>query len=315
MLAYLLRRMLQALLLLLGLSVAVFGLVFLAPADPAQILAAQRLGDAPTVEQVAVIAQRYGLDQPWPVQYGRWLWGLLQGDLGYSLRTEALVIAEIGPALSFSLRLGLLTWVGVLLVGTLIGVLAALYRGTVGDHLTRLVALVAVSIPEFWLAFLLILLFAVQLGWLPSFGARSAQHFILPILALGLGHAARLSRLMRSMLLNQLQQDYLRTARAKGLHAHLILLYHALPNLAIPYVTAIAYSAVSLISGSVIIETLFSLPGLGSAYTVAVNHRDLPMIQAIVLLFAAIIVGINLLVDLSYGFFDPRIRLADKSRM
>lgn len=314
MLTYLLRRILQALLLLLVLSVAVFGLIFLAPSDPAQVIAAQRLGDVPSAEEVAIIAHRYGLDQPWPMQYGRWLGLLIQGDLGYSLRTEILVVDEIGPALRFSLRLGLLTLAGVLLIGTSTGILAALHRGKLGDHLSRFIALVAVSIPEFWLAFLLILLFAVHLGWLPSFGARSPQHLILPIVALGLGHAARLSRLTRSMLLDQLQQDYLRTARAKGISPLHMLIRHALPNLAVPYITIIAYIAANLISGSVIIETLFSLPGLGSAYAIAVSYRDLPMIQSIVLIFTTMVVIMNLLVDISYGLFDPRIRLASKVR-
>jgi peptide/nickel transport system permease protein len=312
MAAYFLRRVFQAGLMLLGLSVVVFALVYLAPADPAQVIAAHRVGDAPTPENVAYVARLYGLDQPLPVQYGRWLWHTLQGDLGYSLRTERRVVDEIAPPLVFSLRLGLLTLLGVLLTGTLTGVLTAVRRDGMGAQLSRIVALWAVSIPEFWLAFLLILVFAIHLGWLPSFGARSARHLILPVVALGLGHAARLSRLIRSMLLEQLHQDYLRTARAKGLPPRLALLRHALPNLAVPYITVVAYTSTSLISGSIIIETFFSLPGLGNAYALAVGHQDIPMIQSIVLLFTTMIVLMNLLADLSYGYFDPRIRLSGK---
>ena len=306
---YLLRRVLHAAGLLVALSMAVFGLIYLSPADPARVIAAQRLGDAPTPEQVAEVAALYGLDQPLAVQYVRWLARTLVGDLGFSLRTGELVRHEMAAAINVSLRLGLATLAWVLVVGTGVGIGAALQRNRLWDHLARGGALVAVSIPEFWLAFLLILVFAVHLGWLPSFGARSWQHFILPMVTLGLGQAARLSRLTRSMLLEQLRQDYLRTVRAKGLPTHIALLRHALPNMAIPYITVVAFQFASLISGTVIIETLFSLPGLGSAYAIAVSYRDLPMIQSVVLLFAALIVLTNLLADVSYGFFDPRVQL------
>jgi ABC-type dipeptide/oligopeptide/nickel transport system permease component len=237
----------------------------------------------------------------------------MQGDLGHSLRNGELVRDEIASAFALSLRLGLGTLLWVLVVGTGVGVVAALQRDKWWDHLSRSAALVAVSIPEFWLAFLLILLFAVHLKWLPSFGATSGKHLILPMIALGLGQAARLSRMTRSMLLEQLHQDYLRTARAKGLPMPIALLRHALPNLAIPYITVVVSQLASLISGTVIIETLFSLPGLGNAYAVAVGYRDLPMIQSVALLFATVIVLSNLVADLSFGVFDPRVRLYDKA--
>lgn len=313
MITYILRRSAHAAVLLWLLSMAVFALIYLGPAEPARVIAAQRLGDAPTDAEVAAVAATYGLDQPLAVQYFRWFSRVLIGDLGHSLRNGELVLTEVGHAFGFSLRLGLVTLGGVLVVGTGAGILAALRPHSWWDHMLRAIALVGVSVPEFWLAFLLILLFAVQLGWLPSFGARSSQHLILPALALGVGQAARLSRMMRSMMLDQMGQPYLQTARAKGLTTFRLLVHHALPNLAIPYITLITHLIASLISGTVIIETLFSLPGLGNAYAAAVSYQDLPMIQSIVLLFATILVVLNLVADVSYGLFDPRVRLYDRN--
>jgi peptide/nickel transport system permease protein len=170
--------------------------------------------------------------------------------------------------------------------------------------------LISVAIPEFWLAFLLISLFAVQLQWLPSFGAKSGLHLILPMLALGLGQAARLSRLTRTLLLNELHQEYIRTAHGKGLRPIGVILRHALPNAALPFITLLAFQFSGLAGGALIIETLFTWPGLGSYYITAVDYRDLPVIQTMVLLFAVIVITINLVADLSYGWFDPRVRLS-----
>jgi ABC-type dipeptide/oligopeptide/nickel transport system permease component len=198
----------------------------------------------------------------------------------------------------------------VLLVGTIAGIWAALRPNSLADQAIRLTGLVGVSIPDFWLAFVLILIFAVYLGWLPSFGAKSWLHLILPAFTLAVGQAARLSRLTRSILRESLRQDYMRTARAKGLSRPTLLFRHALPNIAVPFVTVVAYQFSALISGTVIIETVFSWRGLGSYYIEAVNFRDLPVIQATVLLFGAIIIFSNLLADLTYGLFDPRLRLS-----
>lgn len=308
MLRYLVFRLVNSFLLLICLSFLVYLLIYLAPADPAQMIAAQRVGGTPNVEQIAWVRASYGLDRPIPVQYGYWLRSALTGDLGYSIRTDRAIVEELGKHLRFSATLGGITMIFVLLLAAPVGVLAALQVNRGWDQLVRLGSLVLVSIPDFWLGFLLILIFAVQLSWLPSFGARSWQHYLLPIATLGLGQAARLSRLLRSLVLDQLRSDYLRTARAKGIALPPRLWRHLLPNIAVPFVTVSVQQLGMLISGTIIIETLYSLPGLGNYYAQAVNYRDIPVIQATVLLFASIIVLLNLLVDLSYTAIDPRIR-------
>lgn len=312
MAAYLLRRVVHSTLLLLALTFFVFLLIHLAPSDPAHVIAGLRTGDAPTQEQVREVRAAYGLEQPLPVQYGRWLLRIAHGDLGDSIRTGRSVRQELAEGFGYSLRLGTLAMLVTVLVGLTTGLIAALVGRGVWDNLLRGGALVLVSTPDFWLAFLLIMVFSVQLGWLPSFGARGGWHFVLPVVTLAAGYAARLSRLTRSILLEQLCHDYLRTARAKGLHRRTILLRHVLPNLAAPLATVLAYQFAGLISGAIIVETVFSLPGLGNAYAIAVTYRDLPMIQATVLTFTVIILVTNLLADLTCGLVDPRIRLTDR---
>jgi ABC-type dipeptide/oligopeptide/nickel transport system permease component len=305
---YLLQRLLNSIMLLIGLSFLVYLLIYLAPADPAQIIAGQRAGGTPTADQIAWVRAEYGLDRPIWIQYSHWLQRTLAGDLGYSIRTDKAIVQELARHLRLSVALGVVTMLLVLLLAVPTGVLAAYQVNRGWDQLLRFNALVLVSLPDFWLGFLLILLFAVHLGWLPSFGAKSWQHFLLPVITLGLGHAARLSRLLRSLLLDQLQSDYLRTARAKGIGRLALLGGHLFPNIAVPFVTVAMRQLGMMISGTLIIETLFSLPGLGHYYAQAVAYRDIPVIQATVLFFATVIVLLNLLVDLSYTLFDPRIR-------
>jgi ABC-type dipeptide/oligopeptide/nickel transport system permease component len=305
---YLFQRLLNSVILLFGLSLLVYLLVYLAPADPAQIIAAQRVGGTPNADQIAWVRAEYGLDRPIWVQYGHWLQRTVAGDLGHSIRTDKAIAPELARHLRLSVALGGVTMLFVLLLAVPSGVLAAHQANRGWDQILRFNALVLVSLPDFWLGFLLILIFAVHLGWLPAFGARSWQHFLLPVITLGLGHAARLSRLLRSLLLDQWQSDYLRTARAKGIGRLALLGRHLLPNIAVPFVTVAMQQLGMLISGTIIIETLFSLPGLGHYYAQAVAYRDIPVIQATVLLFATMVVLLNLLADLSYTLFDPRIR-------
>ena len=309
MLTYLLKRLFGAVLIFLGLSLLVYLLIYLSPADPAQVIASQRLGGPARPEDVARIQREYGFDQPVPIQYLRWLGQAIQGDLGYSIRTGNLITSEMAARVGFSILLGTAAMALVLLIGTIFGTWAALKPDSVADNAIRFTGLVWVAIPDFWLAFLLILIFAVHLGVLPSFGARSGLHLILPAVTLAVAQAARLSQLVRSILLDVLRQDYMRTAKSKGLPSSIRLFRHAMPNIAVPYVTVVAYQFSALISGAIIIETVFSWPGLGSYYIEAVNFRDLPVIQATVLAFGVIIIFFNLLADLAYGIFDPRLRL------
>lgn len=313
MFVYLLKRLINAGLILLGVSLLVYLLIYLSPADPAQVIASQRLGRPAQAEDVAQVRAALGLDQPILVQYLHWLGQIVRGDFGYSIRTDKLIRVELPSRIGWSLLLGGVAMGLVLLVGTTAGAWAALRPHSLADKLIRFTGLIGVSIPDFWLAFILILIFAVYLSWLPSFGAKSGLHLILPAVTLAVGQAARLSQITRSILLDSLRQDYLRTAQAKGLSQAARLIRHALPNIAVPYVTVTAYQFSALISGTIIIETVFSWPGLGSYYIEAVNFRDLPVIQATVLVFGVIIIFSNLLADLTYGLFDPRLRLNDAS--
>ena len=310
MLPYLLGRLFSAVLIFLGLSLLVYLLIHLSPADPAQVIAAQRLGGPAGSEDIAQIRREYGLDQPVPLQYLRWLGQALRGDFGYSIRTDRLIRSELPSRIGFSMLLGIAAMALVLLIGTALGTWVALKPNSVADHAIRFTGLVWVAIPDFWLAFVLILIFAVHLGLLPSFGARSGLHLVLPAITLAVSQAARLSQLVCSILHDALRQDYMRTAESKGLPPSAQLFRHAMPNIAVPYVTVVAYQFSALISGAIIIETVFSWPGLGSYYIEAVNFRDLPVIQATVLVFGVIIIFFNLLADLAYGIFDPRLRLS-----
>ncbi len=311
MLPYLLRRLFSAALIFLGLSLLVYLLIYLSPADPAQVIAAQRLGGGPArSEDIAQVRKEYGLDRPIPLQYLGWLGQALRGDFGYSIRTNRLISSELPSRIGFSMLLGTAAMALVVLIGTTLGIWAALKPDSVADNAIRITGLVWVAIPDFWLAFVLILIFAVHLGLLPSFGAKSGLHLILPAVTLAGPQAARLSQLLRSILQDVLRQDYMRTAASKGLPPSAQLFRHAMPNIAVPYVTVVAYQFSALISGAIIIETVFSWPGLGSYYIEAVNIRDLPAIQATVLVFGVIIIFFNLLADLAYGTFDPRLRLS-----
>lgn len=307
---YLLKRLLHAGFLLLGTTLLSYLLLYLAPADPAQVIAAQRLGGQPNPAQVAWVRQHYGLDQPWFQQYLRWLRRTLQGDFGVSIRTGQAIYEEVGRALHYSLVLTFWTTAFVVLVGGTGGVWAALRPHTLWDRLLQLGGLVCVSVPEFWLAFLLIWCFAITLGWLPSYGAASGSHLILPVLSVGIGQAARVCHVTRTLLLHERGTDYLRTACAKGRSQAGALLCHGVPNIAVPFVTLLAHQVSLILSGAIIIETLFTWPGLGTYFITAVHFRDVPVIQALVLLFTVLIVGLHLLADLSYGLLDPRIHLA-----
>jgi ABC-type dipeptide/oligopeptide/nickel transport system permease component len=306
---YLLRRAFHSLLVLVGVSVLVFGLLYLAPADPAQVIAAQRTGGPPSPADLAYVREIHGLDQPLVVQYGRWLGQTVRGDLGHSIRTGRPIAEELREPLRHTFLLGGITLLVVILSGIPIGIAEALRPGAWWVELLRLGALAALSVPSFWLAFGLILLFAIHLQWLPSFGAKGTIHLVLPVTTLAVAHAASLSRLTRALLQEQMARPYVRTARAKGLAPLPLMWRHVMPTVAVPLVTVLAAQGSSLLGGAIIIEAVFSWPGLGQYYLSAVHYRDIPVIQAVVLIFGLLILGANLLADLSYGIFDPRIRL------
>jgi peptide/nickel transport system permease protein len=290
---------------LLAVTVVVFAIVHLIPGDPARILA----GDFATDETVAELRARWSLDRPLPVQYAVYLDRLLAGDLGRSIATSAPVGSELGERLLRTLELAVSAIAVATLGGGLAGVLSAARRSTLTDYVSTVLALTGVSTPIFWSGLILILVFSVKLEWLPSGGTGTLRHLVLPALSLGLFGAGVIARQTRSSLLEALGQDFVRTARSKGLSERVVVLKHALRNALVPVVTVLGDQFGRMLGGAILTETVFAWPGMGRYLVDAILMRDYPVIQAIILVFAACFVVVNLLVDLSYGAIDPRVRV------
>jgi len=301
---YILRRLLHIIPVLFGVTLLTFSMLHLIPGDPAQILA----GPDASASDIMALRQQMGLDKPLTVQYVDYLKGLAQGDLGRSMSTRRPVLDELMDRFPNTLILAV-AGVGVaVLLGIPIGVLAAIRARTMVDHAAMVLALLGISAPAFWLGFILMMVFSVHLGWFPSAGYRSWGHLVLPAFTLGTGAMAIVARMTRSSLLEVLNQDYVRTARAKGLHEVLVIAKHALRNALIPTTTVVGLSFGSLLGGAVLTEMVFAWPGLGRLIVLSIGIRDLPVIQGAVLLLALTFVLVNLGVDLLYGLIDPRVR-------
>ena len=312
MLKFLARRLLSTLPVLLIVSLLVFGMLRLTPGDPAAVLA----GDAASTEQIALIRTGLGLDRSIPVQFGIWFGNLLTGDLGQSFYYKTPVTTLIAQRLEPTLSLTLVTITLAVLVAVPLGVLAAWRFGGKLDRALMAFSVLGFSIPVFVLAYLLIWGVSLKLGWLPVQGYKRLadgvgpwmQHLVLPAITLSVIYIALIARVTRTSVLETLGEDYIRTARAKGLPEARVLVRHALANAAVPIVTVIGIGIALLIGGVVVTESVYAIPGLGRLTVDAVLARDFPTIQGVILLFSFVYVGINLLVDLSYVFFDPRIR-------
>ncbi len=301
---YVAKRLALALPVLLGVSVVVFAAIRLIPGDPAQIMA----GQAATQQVVAEIRRSLGLDQPLPVQYLYFLRNAVRGDLGRSRVNGAPVVEELAQRFPRTVRLAVASILVASVIGIPAGILAATRRQSWVDTLVMAVALVGVSMPVFWLGLNLILVFSVRLGWLPAFGHETWRHLVLPAVTLGAASSAILARMTRSAMLEVLGQDYVRTARAKGLAERVVVNRHALRNALIPVVTVLGLQLGTLLSGAVLTETVFAWPGIGRLLVDAVLARDYPVIQGAILLIATTFVLLNVAVDVLYGFLDPRIR-------
>jgi len=304
MTAYLLRRILIALPTLLGVVVLVFLMVRLAPGDPAVLLA----GEFATPETLEAIRARYGLDRSLPEQFLIYLEALLRGDLGESARSRRPVLEELKTYFPNTLELASAAILVAVLTGIPLGVLAALRPGSGLDLSVMVLALLGVSMPVFWFGLLAILIFSVGLGWFPVAGKGTLAHLVLPAITLGINATALLARMTRGTLLEVLSQDYIRTARAKGLAERVVIFKHALRNALIPVVTVVGLEFGTLLSGAVITETIFAWPGLGQLLVGSILARDYPVVQGAVLLVAITFVLINLLVDLLYATIDPQVR-------
>lgn len=301
---YLLRRLLMIVPVLIGVSLVVFFMVRLIPGDPAQALAGERA----SAETVAMIRARFGLDRPLPVQYWLFISNAVRGDLGRSTRTRRPVASELRDMYPNTVRLAASAMSVAVVVGVTAGILSAVKQDTWVDNLSMLVALFGVSMPVFWLGLMLMYAFSVQLSWLPTAGMGTPAHFVLPAITLGMSSAAMLARMTRSSMLEVLKQDYVRTARSKGLPELRIINKHALKNALIPVVTVLGLQFGTLLGGSVLTETVFAWPGVGRMMVESIMSRDYPMVQGAVLAVSLSFIFINLFVDILYVYLDPAIK-------
>lgn len=304
MLSYIAKRLLQMIPTLIGVSLLCFIIIHSVPGNPAHLIA----GVDATAEEIKIVTERLGLDRPLYEQYGSYVWGLLQGDLGTSLRSDRPVADEILSRFPNTIMLTLLSVVIMVIIGLFAGVISATKPNSVQDNTAMMVSLFGISMPVFWSGIMLILVFSYYLQWLPSGGSSQFKHYILPALALGLSSSAVLARLTRSSILEVINQDFIRTARAKGVREKLVIYKHTLKNALIPIITIIGLEFGHLLGGAVLTETVFSMNGLGRYIIQSIQFRDYPAIQGSILFVAALFVIVNLVVDLCYGSVDPRIR-------
>ncbi|MFY0663519.1 MAG: ABC transporter permease [Natronospirillum sp.] len=303
MFQFIVRRLLQTIPVVIGVTLLVFSLMHLIPGDPAQIIA----GEAAQPEQVERMRERLGLNDPVFVQYGRYMKNLLQGDFGQSIRSNRNVLDEIKPRFWITVKLALYSTLLSVFIGLTAGVFSAVRRYGLADSTIMVVALFGLSMPNFWLGLMLIQYFSIELSLLPPSGWGTWQQTILPVITLGTAGAAIIARVTRSSMLEVINQDYIRTARAKGLSERLVVYKHALKNAMIPVITVVGLELGVLLSGTVLTETVFSINGMGRLVIFSIGARDFPVVQGVVLIFALLFVLVNFLVDISYRYFNKRV--------
>ncbi|MDR1580921.1 MAG: ABC transporter permease [Synergistaceae bacterium] len=306
MASYILKRLAQTLIVLWGVSFVTFILMNVVPGDPVLLMMEKRA----TPEAIERIRHEMGLDKPLRVQYFNFVKGALRFDLGRSYFTREAVMTALTRRFGVTLKLASSAYAIALALGISAGVVSALQRGRAFDSLVRGGAVLGISAPVFWVAIILQLIFGLRLGWLPISGVRSPHSFVLPATALGIRYMASIARVTRTSMLEVIHQDYIRTARSKGLGEYAVVLRHALKNALIPIVTLAGTELGNLLAGSMLTEWVFAVPGIGKIMVDSILMRDLPMLQGTVLYVAAIFVLSNLAVDISYAFIDPRIRYA-----
>ncbi|HUX37771.1 MAG TPA: ABC transporter permease [Rectinemataceae bacterium] len=312
---YIAKRLLSLIPVLFGVSIIVFFLVRLIPGSALEMYMGTQVEATP--QQMEELKRIFGEDKPVPILYAEWLGRLLQGDFGYSLRTGRPVLPDILSRLPLSMELTFLALLLALAIGIPQGILSSLGKNSAGDAVNRVIGLLGLSLPQFWLASLMVLVFSNARGWIPmgnyiSFAVdpiRNLKLMILPALAIGIGLAAVIMRYTRNSMLEVLQMDYIRTAKAKGLTKRVVIIRHALKNAILPVITVAGFNTGYLLGGAIVIEEVFALPGMGRLALYAIYQRDYPVIQAIVLVIATLFVLVNLVTDLIYALVDPRIRL------
>ncbi len=303
--SYILRRLLTLFPVLFGVSFLVFAAMYIIPGDAVDSMLAET---GATAEDLARLREQLGLDDPFIVQYGRFVSNLARGDFGESIVTNRLVIDQLRNQLPATIQLTLSALAIAILFGLPLGVISAVNRGSWIDAFSMLIALIGVSMPNFWLGLLLIMFFSLQLGWLPAAGTGSLQHLIMPALTLGFSGIAVIARVSRSSLLEILNTDFMRTAHSKGLRASTVIIKHGMRNAMASVLTIIGLQFGYLLGGAVVVETVFGRQGIGFLTANAIQRGDFPLVQATVMLAAIAFVIANLLVDIVYSFLDPRIR-------
>jgi ABC-type dipeptide/oligopeptide/nickel transport system permease component len=301
---FLIRRLLLTLPVLLGVATFVFLLIHLVPGDPVQAM----LGESASPADIAEMRTRLGLDRPLLTQYAAFLGGVARGDLGSSLRTNQPVVTAIAERMPATFELAVAAIVVAILIAIPLGIIAAVRAGTSIDHAATTLALVGISMPTFWLGPLLAIFFSVYLGWFPVAGRGTAAHVVLPAVTLGAPLAAVLARMTRASLIEELRELYVLAARARGVSRARAVLKHAFRNSLIPIVTVLGLQFGAVLTGAVITETIFAWPGVGRLLIQSISARDYPAVQGCILLIAVTYVSMNVLIDLAYGFLDPRIR-------
>lgn len=304
MFRFTLRRLLLTVPVLLGVATLVFSLLHLVPGDPAQAM----LGESASASDVGELRSRLGLDRSLPAQYVQFVSGLVRGDLGTSFRYNTPVASEIGQRLPRTMQLAAAAVIVAVCLAIPLGVLGGLFRGTAIDQTAMTVSLLGICMPNFWLGPLMAIFFSVTLGWLPVSGTGSWRHLVLPAVTLGAALAAVLARMTRASLIEELRELYVLAARARGLSQVRAVVFHALRNSLIPVVTILGLQCGAVLTGTIITETIFAWPGVGRLLIQAINFRDYPLVQGCILFIALTYVMVNLLVDLAYGWLDPRIR-------
>ena len=304
MFRFVLRRLALTIPVLIGVSTLVFLLIHLIPGDPVQAM----LGDSAAPQDIEGLRERLGLNRPLYVQYAGFMTGIVRGDLGTSIRTNQTVTSAIAERMPATAELAVASMTVAILIAIPLGILAAVRAGTSVDHVATTLALLGISMPTFWLGPLLAIVFSISLGWLPVSGRGTMAHLVLPAITLGAPLAAVLARITRASLLEELGELYVLAARAKGVSRVRAVLSHAFRNSLIPIVTVLGLQFGAVLTGAVITETIFAWPGVGRLLIQSISARDYPAVQGCILLIAVTYVSVNLLVDLAYGFLDPRIR-------
>jgi ABC-type dipeptide/oligopeptide/nickel transport system permease component len=304
MIRYILKRLMMLIPVLLGVTVVSFSLLQIVPGDPAVILA----GEDANPEFIEAVRREYGFDQPLYIQYFRFISHVVQGDFGISIRNREPVINLLMQRFAFTVQLSFLSILIAAFIGLVAGVISATRQYSIFDNLSMMGALFGISMPIFWLGLLLMLVFSVNLRWFPAGGSGGLRHLILPAIALGAASAAVIARMTRASMLEVIRQDYIRTARANGLKEWIVIYKHALKNAMIPVITVFGLEFGYMLGGAVLTETVFSLPGVGRLMVEGIFQRDYPVVQGAMLLVATTFVLVNLLTDVAYAFFDPKIR-------